>query len=82
MMKGNSAHTNENGNSAHTNENGNSAHTFQLALLYLQTRCHLVSCVSVQITTAGDIIVVVVVVVVVAIITLLRIYLQGNLRLT
>jgi hypothetical protein len=78
MMNGNSAHTIENGNSAHTNENGNSAHTFQLALLYLQTRCHLVSHVSVQITTAGDIIFVVVV----AIITLLRIYLQGNLRLT
>jgi len=30
--------------SAHTNDDGNSAHTFHVAPLFLQTRCHLVSC--------------------------------------
>jgi hypothetical protein len=51
-------------------------HTFQLAPLFLQTRCHLVSCDSFQITTAGHI------TVGVEIITLLRIHLLGNLHLT
>jgi len=42
-------------------------HTFQLAPLFLQTRCHFVSCDSVQITSAGHIIIISIIIIIVII---------------
>jgi hypothetical protein len=46
-------------------------HNFQLVPLFLQTRCHFVSCESVQITSAGHIIIIIIIIIIVIIIIII-----------